>query len=165
MSTQTALLDQSAGTAPLDATTTVETRFGPMEFGRSNTFRMPHGLLGFADKRDFGLANLPAERYGHFMLLQSLEDDAVSFLVLPLEVVPELIAAEDLEEAIGAAGVAPEEAIVLLIATARKDEDGTITLSVNLRAPLIVDAEHHTARQHVLNNTAYPIRHVLNGGE
>jgi len=165
MTTQTAVMPSPAELAPLDETVTVETRFGQLEFSRSNTFHMPHGLLGFADKRDFGIANLPAERYGHFMLLQSLEDTALSFLVLPLEIVPDLIAPEDLQEALTAAGIAHENAIVMLIATARKDDDGTVALSVNLRAPVVIDVERHCARQHVLNNTAYPIRHVLNGGE
>lgn len=166
MTSQTALMHHGRANPPVEETVTIDTRFGSMEFSRSNTFTMPHGILGFADKREFGLANLPAERYGHFMLLQSLEDAALSFLVLPLEAVPELIAAPDLEEACAAAGTAAEHAIVMLIATARKDEEsGAVTLSINLRAPIVIDAERHTARQHVLNNVAYPIRHELNAGQ
>lgn len=163
MSTQPDLMDQPAPEAPVEGDLTVETRFGPIVFGQSNTFVMPHGLLGFTDKRDFGLANLPAERYGHFMLLQSLEDTELSFLVLPLEAAPDLIAPEDIGEACAAAATAPEQAIVVLIATARRDDGGAVILSVNLRAPVVIDTMRHVGRQHVLNNAAYPIRHVLNG--
>lgn len=169
MSTQTALIDQPETddqAAAMDGDGIgIETRFGPMTFDRSNTFTMPHGMLGFADRRAFGLANLPAERYGHFMLLQSLEEAALSFLVLPLAVAPDMIAEADVREACEALGYEPANVIVMLIATARKDDAGAVTLSVNLRAPILIDSEHQTARQYVLNNIAYPIRHILNGDD
>lgn len=165
MSIQTAVMETpEAGAAPGEGID-IDTRFGPITFDQSNTFDMPHGMLGFSDRRSFGLANLSAERYGHFMLLQSLEDAELSFLVLPLAVAPDMIAEADLREACEALGYDVENAIVMLIATARKDDSGSVTLSVNLRAPIIIDAQNQTGRQYVLNNVAYPIRHVLNGGE
>ncbi|MPY72338.1 MAG: hypothetical protein GEU92_19965 [Alphaproteobacteria bacterium] len=34
-------------------------------------------------------------------------------------------------------------------------------VSVNLRAPIIIDSASHTGWQHVLSNSRYPVRHVI----
>jgi flagellar assembly factor FliW len=42
----------------------------------------------------------------------------------------------------------------------RRDDAGT-HVSVNLRAPLFVDTRNHVARQYVMPNSKYPVRHSL----
>lgn len=166
MSTQNAAVpDHEDGLPGADAggaesAVTVETRFGTMEFDRTRIIRLNQGLLGFPDHLEYGLANLPEERYGRFKLLQCITDPELAFPVLPLDFVPGLIDEADIREALEALGIARESAVVLLIATARKEEDG-ISISVNLRAPVVVDADRCIGRQYVLSNSKYPIRHVL----
>lgn len=138
----------------------VETRFGTMEFDKDKVVTLTHGLLGFPGHLEFALADLPEDRFGQFKVLQSITDPDVSFPVLSLEYLPGLIEEADIHKALKTLGISLKNSVVLLIATARKDGD-TVKLSVNLRAPILMDAESRTGRQYVLANTAYPIRHVL----
>ena len=84
----------------------------------------------------------------------------LAFLVLPIEFLPDRIDAADISEALNTLSVPPEQAALLLIVTARKN-DGQVTLTANLRAPVVVNRKERVARQYVMPNSAYEIRHVL----
>jgi flagellar assembly factor FliW len=142
------------------ATVTVETRFGAITFGRTNIVTFPHGLIGMPQNRRFGLSPIPDPRMGQFMLLQSLEDFGLSFLVLPMQPGPNAVSAEDAKEACAALAIPEEDADFFTVVTLRKAEQG-LTVTVNLRAPIVVDSKSRIARQHVLANPSYPIRHNL----
>lgn len=147
-----------------DGTVTIETRFGPMDFDRANSVTMPQGFLGFAEHKEFGLAGFDDPRFEQFKLMQSLTDPKLSFLLLPLDLLPDAIARKDLEEAFETLSIPAEDAGVLLVVNARKGEE-TVSLCVNLRAPVIIDTRRRTGRQHVLPDASYPIRHVLSQGK
>ena len=143
-----------------DSMVTIDTRFGPMEFGPENAVNLPRGLLGYADRHDFGLVGLPTPGLQQFMLLQSLNDADLSFVVTPLSRDGESISEEDIEDACRTLSVNSGDAAVLLVVSTRRL--GNLTqISVNLRAPVIVDVEAHKAWQHVLLNSRYSVRHVL----
>ncbi len=157
---ETEAAEPTAGAAPPRPPIALATRFGEMEIDPDSTIRMPRGLLGFANLRDFALAALPEERYGGLRVLQSLEDASLSFIVLPYEKTAGAIAGEDLTEAFQALGIAEAEGAVLLIVSVRRTGDET-SVSVNLRAPVMVDVKNRKAWQHVLANQAYPVRQDL----
>lgn len=142
---------------------TIETRFGEMAFARNDAITLPRGLFGFADYHDFGIANLPDPRLEQFKLMQCLTEPSLSFIVAPLNMASGTIDAADIDNACGALSIAPENAAVLLIVATRKIGPET-QISVNLRAPIIADTASQTAWQHVLNNSRYPVRHVLTQG-
>lgn len=149
------------GKNPEQATTiTVETRFGAINFGPTNTVDFPHGLVGMPQCRRFGLSPIPDPRMGQFMILQSIEDFALSFLVLPMEPGPNSVAREDIREACAALAIPEEDADFLTLVTLRKAESG-LAISINLRAPIIIDSKSRIGRQIVLANPRYPIRHML----
>jgi flagellar assembly factor FliW len=139
---------------------TVETRFGTVHFGPGNIVYFPQGMIGLPHSRRFGLSPIPDPRMGQFMLLQSLDDFALSFLVLPLQLGPQTVAQEDAAEACAALAVPAEDADFFTVVTLRKGETG-LAVSVNLRAPVIVDSKSKIARQYVLANPKYPIRRPL----
>lgn len=145
--------------APPSPTVAVETRFGTVAVGREAILDMPSGILGFDGHSRFALVDLPDGRLGQFRLLQSLHDPDVSFIVMPFDTGSGLIDEADLDEARRAAGAAAD-ACFLLIVTIRKEE-GTVRMTVNLRAPIVVDAARRVARQCVLSNNRYSIRHSL----
>jgi flagellar assembly factor FliW len=143
-------------------TVAVETRFGTYEFTPQNTVVMPQGLIGFADQRLFGLANLPEPAPDDFKLLQSLGDLPLSFIVMPVTATEAPIGQADAEEVCAAAGVALEKACFLFVVTIRPKSDGVgIDMTANLRAPIVFDPETRLARQHVLANSQYPVRHPI----
>jgi len=138
----------------------VESRFGTIVVDGESRVTFPQGLLGFSDFHAFGLAALPDGKHPQFRVLQSLEDASLAFLVAPLNVESGAISAEDLTEACGTLGIVREDVAVLLIVTVRR-EDNAAQVSVNLRAPVFVDSRRRVARQYVLPNARYAIRHPL----
>ena len=138
----------------------VQTRFGEMTVDPDTVLRLPRGLMGFSSLRDFALANLPQERYGRFKVLQSLESPELSFIVLPYETTDALITESDLDAGMTELGIAREDSAALLIVSIRKTGEKAI-VSVNLRAPIVVDLKRRLAWQHVLANPEYSVRHTL----
>jgi len=153
----------SAPAAHAGDTILIETRFGEMPFERGNTIYLPRGLFGFAEFHDFGLANLPDPKLDQFKMMQSLSDPNLSFIVAPLAMVGDAIDNADIDNACEVLSIPHESAAVLLVVATRKVGPET-QVSVNLRAPILVDTTTRTGWQHVLNNSRYEVRHVLTQG-
>lgn len=139
----------------------IETRFGAMEFAKDQALFMPRGVLGFAEHKNFGLAYLPNKFIDQLMLLQSLEDPNTSFLVLPIGIDAGIMEERDLLGACNTMDVEVENAVIALIVTIR-DAGGEPQITVNLRAPIILDSGTRTGWQYVLPNSKYSVRHTLN---
>jgi flagellar assembly factor FliW len=138
----------------------LDTRFGRFAFDPAQAIEFPRGILGFPSLRSFGLTSLPDPRLQQFMLLQCLTDVNLSFLVLPLTDGNGPIAPEDIDAARKELNISPENlAVVMIVSIRRVDADTQV--SVNLRAPVLMDAGRRTGAQVVLTNGSYPVRHVL----
>lgn len=164
MTSQNALAETVVAASPpvrVDAETAViETRFGEIEFRLENAIHMPRGMLGYADYREFGLANMPDPKLEQFKLMQSLSDHELSFIVAPLNPDHEAIDADDIHAACRLLSMDPDRSVVLLVVSTRRIGAAT-QISVNLRAPIILDPVARTAYQHVLMNNRYSVRHVI----
>ena len=166
------MLESNAARAPaIDAKTdekdlesaeriTIETRFGVLEFGPENRLFMPVGLLGFTDYRHFGLAEMPQPELADFRLLQSLQDEKLSFIVTPIKIDSGEVAREDLEDAALSVGIPVDSAAFVLIVTIRPMPEGS-NVTVNLRAPVVIDVNRAIARQVVMANSSYPIQQPI----
>jgi flagellar assembly factor FliW len=146
--------------APESDMITVPTMFGPMTFCRDGILTLPAGLIGMPGKKTFGVGDMPDPSYGNFKLMQCLEQPDLAFLVLPIEFLPDRIGAADIADALDALSVPADQAALMLIVTARKT-DGQVRLTANLRAPIVVNRKERVARQYVMPNSTYEIRHVL----
>jgi len=138
----------------------IETRFGQVTIHRHNPIIFPNGLLGMPDKNQFCLTDFPSERMGRFKLLQSLDDLAVAFITLPVELNNPIVAREDMEQAAQDLGLPLEHLLALFIVSVHR-ESGAAKLSVNARAPLLVHAQKRVATQYVFVNPKYEIRQPL----
>jgi flagellar assembly factor FliW len=157
----TAAVDTSTEQEPAAAgSIVVDTRFGRFGFDPSQVVEFPRGVMGFPTHKRFAMTALPDPRFNQFMLLQSLTDESLSFLVMPATAGAGTIAPEDLEAEREALDIAPENLAVVLIVSVRK-VGGETQVSVNLRAPVFLDAGRRVGAQVVLANGNYPIRHVL----
>jgi flagellar assembly factor FliW len=141
-------------------TLVIESRFGTLTIHPHATILFPQGLLGFGDCRDFALADLPNGKQPQFKALQCLTDANLAFLVAPLPSDSSAIDRVDVEEACQSLSIAQEDLVIVLIVTVRRDDDGS-HVSVNLRAPVLIDTRRRVARQYVLPNNKYEIRHKL----
>lgn len=142
----------------------METRFGLMEFADGQAIHMPRGMMGFADKKDFGLAQIPDPRMESFLFLQSLLEPDLSFILMPLDSEGHLIDQRDLDQVGAGLSIEPQDLAVLTVVSIR-DVGGSAQVSINLRAPVFIDVARRSAWQHVLSNGRYPIRYVLEPGQ
>jgi flagellar assembly factor FliW len=115
----------------------------------------PHGLPGFSQCQSFVV--FAAEK-GHFQWLTSVEGPAASFLAVdPRRVDPSLryaLAPADLSRL-----HANDETPLLWLAIVLVEPDGT--LSVNLRAPIVINPVVMVGYQVMPQRSLYPIRHVI----
>lgn len=138
----------------------VDTRFGLMEFREEHAIYMPRGMMGFSDKKNFGLAQIPDPRMANFLLLQSLVDPELSFILTPLDSENQMIEQRDIDAVRDNLSIGPRDLAVLTVVSIR-NVGGSAQVSVNLRAPVFIDVANQSAWQHVLSNGRYPIRFVL----
>ena len=103
---------------------------------------------------------IPSETQSSFMLLQALEPDDLSFIVLPYDPTAGLIDEKDIVAAQQTLGVAAQDCAIMLIATFRR-MGGSFETSVNMRAPIIIDTVSRQAWQHILPNDRYEVRPTL----
>jgi len=155
-----AILPQSAPDKDKPETETIDTRFGKVSIYRKNPIIFTNGMLGLPDKFQFCLANFPSEKMARFKLLQSLDDDGLAFITLPLETSNPLFEAADLAQAAKDLDIPAEHFTILLIVSVHRDASG-VKLSVNARAPIFVHAVKRTATQYVFSNNKYEIRHMI----
>lgn len=146
-----------------DTPTVLETRFGPIAIDPALAIDVPRGLVGLGGRGRFVLAEVADERIDHLKILVSIDDPRVSMLVLPVPVKTDAIDPEDLEDALAHFGIARDNAAVLLVVASHRVEGGVL-LTINRRAPILVDVEARRAWQHVLHNPKYPIRQPLIAG-
>ena len=147
--------DQQSGSS-----VTVNTRFGVIEFDRSSTVTFPKGLPGFKDYHEFGLTKLPGTEQSNIVLLQAIEPSDLSFFVCSYEPSAGLIDNADLAEACQVLGIRQEDCAIALIANFHRD-GGSTRISVNMRAPILMDTVNRLAWQHILSNDKYDVRHML----
>ncbi len=125
---------------------------------------MPKGPLGFPDHHDFLLLDVADPVLAQFKLLRAVEDQGLVLIVTPMPETGRPIADEDLMEIAATAGIAAGNAAFLLVVTVRPKSDGDgMTMSVNLRAPIVFDPTSRLARQCVIPNARYRVQHPFFG--
>lgn len=138
----------------------LETRFGRIAIQPRQSIYFPTGLLGMPDRTSFCLTHFPSEKMARFKLLQSLDDAALSFITLPIDLENPIIEREDLAQAAGDLEMAIEHVALLLMVTVHR-ESGVAKLSTNARAPVLVDVSRRVAAQYVFPHAKYLIRQPL----
>lgn len=138
----------------------INTRFGKVSIYRKSPITFPNGMLGMPDKFQFCLTSFPSEKLARFKLLQSLEDDNLSFITLPLDVDNALIDRVDIEQACRDLDVTVENVAILLIVSVQRDTSG-VQMSVNTRAPIFMNVSRRLAAQYVFHNAKYQIRQPI----
>ncbi|WP_020594235.1 flagellar assembly protein FliW [Kiloniella laminariae] len=140
---------------------TLKTRFGVMEIDRERTIKMPQGMVGFSEFREFGLSIPNHPVLEGFMLLQCIDEPDLTFILKPYELSSGIISDEDLANAIKQLAIPPESLAIMLVTTLRHQQSG-LTKTVNIRAPLFLDTVKQLGWQHILNSEDYNVRHAIN---
>ena len=150
-------------TVPTTATMqmeTIKTRFGDITIDTGKVILFARGLLGMPEKHNFVVTNFPNPKMQQFMLLQSIDDPSLSFITLPLDMKNNIIAYNDLSGACRDLQFSETGVAVLLIVNVHRSVD-QVRLSVNARAPLLVDADRRIGTQYVFSHDQYNVQHML----
>ena len=141
------MLQTAAASAEIDGLDSHDSRRAIVSF--------PHGLPGFTECQSFVVF---AADKGDFQWLTSVQGPAASFLTIdPRRVDPTLRYA--LAPADMARLQATDETPLLWLGVVLVEPDGTV--SVNLRAPIVINPAVMVGYQVMPQRSLYPIRHVI----
>lgn len=131
--------------------------FGEIEIEASKIIHFEHGIPGFEDEKQF-ILQLVEEDSG-FQVLQSVQTAVLAFIVTnPYAAVIEY--SFDLDEAtVHALQLHDEKDIAVFSIVTLKETLAQST--VNLKAPIIINTKNKKAKQVILNDETYAIRHPL----
>lgn len=146
----------------LETTKVIINKFGKIVIDLNSEISFPLGLLGMEEYKRFAIAPCTIAKFSQFVLLQSLDADELVFLVLPIDLNSQKIyKAEDVKEALTQSNIKKQDCAMLLIAGTKVDEEGKKRITVNTRAPVVIDTNKKLARQYVLQNPDYEVQKVL----
>ncbi|MGX9133376.1 flagellar assembly protein FliW [Rummeliibacillus sp. JY-2-4R] len=130
---------------------------GEVEIEQSQILQFEHGIPGFENEKQFGL--LPIENNDAFHVLQSIQTEQLAFIVTnPYEIT--INYNFEIDEAIVHAlqiEKTTEVAVLTIVSLKETIEQSTI----NLKAPIVWNTTNNKAKQVILNNDEYEIRHLI----
>lgn len=161
--------EQSEETSSQEGVFSVETRFGSIHINSNKSVFFPGGLLGMPEFQYFCMAPFPNGELPQFAMLQSTENLKLTFLTLPLPLNDAnfqgpFIKPADLAECKEMMHLTDDNMLVTLIATLhhpKPEQPENVQVSVNLRAPLVINTDERIGIQYVFEDSDYPIRFML----
>lgn len=130
---------------------------GEVEVDPSTIIIFEHGIPGFEEERDFVL--LPIENNDAFHVLQSTQTEALTFIVTNPYTITTNYNFELDEATIHALQIKDEKEVAVFAIVSLKETIAQSTL--NLKAPIILNTTNKIAKQVILNNEEYAIRHLI----
>ena len=134
----------------------ITTRFGTIHYGEEDVVTFIDGLIGFPDLRRFVLLSHKPE--SPFRWLQSLEEAKIAFLVCdPAGFVQnyEPSISESTAQELGLMAETPR----FMFTTANIPHGQPEEMTLNLAGPIVINAESRQAKQLVIEDEAYTIKH------
>ena len=134
--------------------------FGEVEYESDDLLTFPAGLFGFDEEHDFLL--LPFEgSAGSLLCFQSIQTPALAFVAMdPFSLKPDYAPQLQPQE-LKSLGVAESQALGFYVLCVVKNPVSEST--VNLKCPIAINPETRVARQVILEEEAYEMRHPLAG--
>lgn len=130
---------------------------GEVEIESSQILHFEHGIPGFEDEKGFVL--LPIEDNTAFHVLQSIKTAELAFIVTnPFDITTNY--SFEIDEIITHSlqiNDPREVAVVSIVSLKESIEQSTI----NLKAPIVWNTTNNKAKQVILNNEDYAIRHLI----
>jgi flagellar assembly factor FliW len=132
-------------------------RFGQLTVGDDEKIRIPQGILGFPEYTEFCLVDPGDETL--ILWLQSLQDPNIAFPLLEPKIFrPEYAARLSAAELRELKLDNINQSAVFSILTI---PDEVTQMTANLKAPLVINLKEQVARQVVLQENEYTIKHMM----
>ncbi len=123
-------------------------QFGEIEFDDGIIINFPDGLIGFEDLKRFII--IEDEECKPFRWLISVDEPEIGFAILE----PTLV----FEDYYQRSGFDPDVYVLFVIVTLNRDIS---KISVNLKAPVVIDKVKKSGRQIILENDEFEVAHQL----
>jgi len=135
--------------------------FGKIAIEDDKIIRFEQGILGFPDLKDFTLIfNIEKGVESSIKWLQSLDEPNFAMPVMNPNLVLEDYQPMFDMEVLKPLGKHPEEVELLMLVTVTVPKDIT-KITVNLKAPIIINVEERRAVQLISDNDAYSIKYAI----
>lgn len=131
--------------------------FGEMEIDELSIIEFEKPILAFEDNKKFAVIDGMNDLV--FTFLQSIEDSSLCFLTIPPALVVEEYDIELSEEIVKLLSLEkPEDVLLFNIITVPENVED---MTVNLKAPIIVNVKNRKAAQEVLAEDKFEIRYRI----
>ena len=137
----------------------VQTKFfGEVELDDNKILEFPNGIIGFEDFKKFAIIyDIEDDRETKISWLQSLEEPTLALPVVdPLAVVPDYAPMIEDELLKPLSNPADEDLLFLLVMTVPAD---MTKVTVNMKAPVIINTKTCTGVQLIVDNADYPVKY------
>ena len=135
---------------------TIETKlFGEIAVDESKLISFQQGIIGFPELKDFLLIH-DGDGNGNIKWMQSIEEPAFAMPVVdPLTVIPEYN--PDIEDELlkPLGEITEENMLVIVTITVPKEIE---KMTVNLKAPIIINSESRKAAQLIIDSDRYQVK-------
>lgn len=132
---------------------------GEVEVQRKNIFDFPFGLPGFQEEKQFVLLDVPGNEI--FQFLQSVFTPTLAFVVAnPYHFYTDYTFEVD-ESTKETLQITEEKDVVILSILTIQDPFSSST--INLKAPIILQAKHKIGKQLIINQEDYSLKALLHG--
>ncbi|MCR5602871.1 MAG: flagellar assembly protein FliW [Lachnospiraceae bacterium] len=135
---------------------TIETKlFGEIAVDESKLISFPQGIIGFPELKDFLLIH-DGDGNGNIKWMQSVQEPAFAMPVVdPLAVIPEYN--PDIEDELlkPLGGITEENMLVIVTITVPREIE---KMTVNLKAPIIINSESRKAAQLIIDSDRYQVK-------
>ena len=134
--------------------------FGEIEIDESKIISFPSGIIGFPEMTEFALIyNEDKGKDSPIRWLQSLQEAEFAMPVMdPLLVATDYNPEVEDDYLIPLGEIKAEDVLVLVTVTVPKELE---KMSVNLQAPIIVNADSKKAAQIIVNAEKYPVKYYI----
>lgn len=134
--------------------------FGEIEIDDSKIIHFPSGIIGFPEMMDFALVfDEEKGKDTPIRWLQSLQEAEFAMPVMdPLMVAGDYNPEVEEDHLLPLGKMTPDDTLVLVTVTVPKD---LTKMSVNLQAPIIINADSKKATQIIVNSEKYPVKYYI----
>lgn len=135
-------------------------RFGELTVGENEIITIPEGIMGFPEYKKYCLVDPGDDTL--ILWLQSIEDSSVAFPVLEPKIFradyTARLSANELRE-LKLDNV--NQSAVFSILTIPENSEEISQMTANLKAPLVINLKEQIARQVILQENEYSIKHLM----
>ena len=132
--------------------------FGEVEVGEQDVLEFEYGIPGFENMTQFVILG-KADDESPFFWLQSVQNSNLAFVIMnPRDLVPDYEAEIDMFTANVLKIKDENAALIYAIVTVPEDIS---KISINLKAPIVINAKNNRGCQVVLENEKYRFKHII----